>query len=366
MLLILPALTFACALAYGWILGRPRFLTSASSEAGTPSISIVVPARDEEGNIGGLLESIRAQSFRPHEVIVVDDDSSDRTAERARELGARVIGSAALPDGWKGKPWACQQGAGVAEGEWILFLDADVRLEDGGLERIAALTAEADMVFSVCPHHRVREPYEELSAFFNVAMLAGINAFGFPGKRAANEALFGQCLLISKRHYQQVGGHEPVRGEVLENFHLARHLRERGIGRKCFLGKGSVTMRMFPKGLAELRASWKKGFTGGAEATDPRALVLTSVWITGAMLATVGLVLACFPAADSGFRLSALAAYLVYASQCRKAFRLAGTFSTLNALFFPVSLLFYQGLFFSSLLGRKRGIKTRWKDRDVD
>ncbi|WP_193213112.1 glycosyltransferase [Luteolibacter marinus] len=362
MLLILPSLSLLCAASYWRILGRPRFLPPGSGSA--DGISVVVPARDEEGNIGGLLDSIGMQQVRPREVIVVDDDSSDRTAAIATEKGVRVLESASLPVGWKGKPWACQQGAESAAGEWLLFLDADVRLEEGSMERIAALTSQPGTVFSICPYHRIRRPYEELSAFFNVIMLAGINAFGVV--RGSDEALFGQCLLISKRHYLQVGGHAPVRDEVLENFHLSRYLREQGIVRKCFLGRGSVSMRMFPGGFTDLRASWMKGFASGASATDRGALVFSSVWITGGMLAMLGAVLSLLPSAPPVFRIAATTAYGAYALQCLHAFRLAGNFSPLGALLFPLGLLFYQGLFFRSLIGRRRGTKTRWKNRDVD
>ena len=197
-------------------------------------------------------------------------------------------------------------------------------------------------------------------------MVAGVNAFGLKPDPSGNVGLFGQFLLISRRHYDAVSGHEAVRAEVLENFHLAGHLAERGIGRSCLLGRGSVGMRMFPGGIGELCASWKKGFTTGAKNAAPRALLLVSVWITGAMLALVGGVLAATPFASDCFRLVAIVVYALYVIQCHRAFRVAGNFSLLNALFFPCSLLFYQAIFFTSLIERRLGIKTRWKGRHVD
>jgi 4,4'-diaponeurosporenoate glycosyltransferase len=329
-------------------------------------ISIIIPARNEEANIGGLLASIVSNNALPHEIIVVDDASTDRTAAIAREHGATVVSPPDLPADWKGKPWACHHGAAAASGDWLLFLDADVRLDPGGLDRIRALTARSDRVHSVCPHHTVRRVTEELSAFFNVMMIAGVNAFGIQREAARHAALFGQCLLISQDHYRQVGGHAPVRGEILENFHLARHLADLGIPRQCHLGRGSITMRMFPGGLREIWAGWTKGFTSGAGNAAPRALFLTSVWISGAMLAIVGVILAFLPVTDPLCRATTGAVYLLYALQCLRAFRLAGNFSPLNALLFPLSLLFYQALFFTALVQRRLGIKTKWKDRHVD
>ena len=89
------------------------------------NLSIIIPARNEEQNLPVLLCSINAQTVKPPEVIVVDDGSTDRTAEVAREFGAAVIASKPLPDGWRGKTWACQQGAQAATGDLLLFLDAD-------------------------------------------------------------------------------------------------------------------------------------------------------------------------------------------------------------------------------------------------
>lgn len=366
MIFAVPILAAVFALGLWLVLGRPRFPDQAEQSAAAAKVSIIIPARDEEASLGGLLESINSQHRRPHEIIVVDDGSTDRTAAIAEAHGARVINPPALPDDWKGKPWACQQGAAAATGDWLLFLDADTRLAPGAMGKIASLSSRADRVHSICPHHTVHRPYEQLSAFFNVIMLAGVNAFGIQRDPSNHAALFGQCMLISRIHHEQVGGHQAVRAEILENFHLARHLGDLGIPRECHLGRGCLTMRMFPGGLSELWASWKKGFTSGAKNAAPRALLFISIWITGAMLACVGIVVALTPFAGPAYRVTAVAVYLLYALQCLRAFRLAGSFSPLTALFFPVSLMFYQVLFFTALIERRLGIKTQWKGRHVD
>ena len=365
MLLIFPILAIICAQALWFVLGKPRFLRE-KGERGDARVSVVIPARDEEGSIGNLLDSLVREKELLHEIIVVDDGSMDATAEIAREKGALVVSPASLPGGWKGKPWACQEGAHHATGDWVLFLDADTWLEPGGVNQILRLAQNGDRVSSICPYHEIRSPVEELSAFFNVIMVAGVNAFGMQKKPAEECALFGQSLLISREYYEQVGGHEKVKGEVLENFHLAEHLQELGIERDCYLGRGVLSMRMFSGGLAELWGSWKKGFTTGAKQAAPRALTLISIWLTGGMFVLTSLLVGVVLPVGESYFVALLVGYVVYVAQCWWAFRLAGRFSFLNALFFPVGLIFYQVLFFTALIERSRGVKTEWKGRDVD
>lgn len=366
MLFVFPILAILCAPALWLILGRPRFLSEGAGDGPEEKVSVVIPARDEERVIGRLLDSLLGEQELFHEVLVVDDGSEDATAAIATEKGARIVVPARLPEGWKGKPWACQEGASQSVGDWFLFLDADTWIEPKGLRRIVALTNNKNRVSSICPYHEIGSPVEELSAFFNVIMVAGANAFGWRGKSGREGALFGQSLLISRRHYEEVGGHEKVKGEILENFHLAEHLAALGVKRDCYLGRGVLSMRMFSEGLPELWASWKKGFTSGAKQAAPRALLLVSLWLTGAMFVLTSVVVALSPFSSSLYYALTIVAYFVYAGQCWWSFRLAGRFSPWNALLFPVSLIFYQVLFFTALIERALGVKTEWKGRDVD
>ena len=368
MLVVFPLLAILLMPSLWLILGRPRFLTARIENKShrAPKVSVIIPARNEEKNLPHLLNSFRKSSSQPHEIIVVDDGSTDATARIARELAAHIITPEPPPEGWKGKPWACQSGAQAATGDWLLFLDADTWFEPEGYQQILPLADEQESVSSICPYHRIETPVEELSAFFNLIMVAGSNAFGIPADTRNNSALFGQSLLLPKNLYQESGGHEKVKSEILENFHLAEHLHKQGIPRHCYLGKNVLSMRMFDGGLSELWGSWKKGFTSGAKQAHPRALILISLWLTAGMTALVSMMVAFFTLGPSGLFLTlSLVAYLLFALQCCWVFRLVGNFSPFNALFFPISLCFYQILFFTALIAKKRGLQTEWKGRDV-
>jgi 4,4'-diaponeurosporenoate glycosyltransferase len=357
--MLFPLIALLISFAILLSLSRPR--TLPNQEASAQKISLIIPARDEEQNIARLLNSLREQSTHPLEILVIDDQSTDQTATVARDLGATVITGKEMPPGWKGKTWACQQGAHAASGDWLLYLDADTLILPDGLAKIAALTAQK-ATHSICPYHRVRKPYEQLSAYFNAITLAGVDAFATTPSQQAT--LFGQALLIPRDHYHQAGGHEAVKDEILENFQFARLLKNNDIDVHLYLGKGTIEMRMFPHGLSQLANSWKKGFLAGAAQSPKRALLTTSLWLTGGMILTISLAL--LPFLDFPPLKTTLACALAYSLLSFHCFRLAGNFHLLTALLFPIPLLFYQTLFFKVLLDKKKGVKSTWKGRTLN
>jgi len=352
-------LTLWCA---GWLvlggLGR-RAPSMRSPAAAAGRLSIIIPARNEEANLPGLLTSIAAQSSRQDEVIVVDDASTDRTAEVARDHGARVIASQPLPEGWRGKTWACHQGAQAATGDWLLFLDADTWFEPDGLAQVLMeFESTGGGALSVAPHHEVRRFHEQFSAFFNLVMLAGTGAFTVRRDGLPPRGLLGQFLLIERSAYERVGGHEAVKGRILENFWLAEQLRTAGVPLRCRTGRGVFAFRMYPNGWRELVEGWTKGFAGGAGQTPPVILWLVVLWMIGLMLAPLAVVL-------GAFQWPGLVAYVLCAMQVGWMLRQVGSFHWLTALLYPVPLVFYFVVFTRSVWRAKRGQHVEWKGRQI-
>ncbi|TAE77376.1 MAG: glycosyltransferase [Verrucomicrobia bacterium] len=301
------------------------------------SLSLIIPARNEAHNLPRLLDSIRTQAKQPLEVLVIDDASTDATAEIASAHGATVITSQPLPDGWRGKPWACHQGALAAKGSHLLFLDADCWFEPGGLDRL--LHHYHGGAFSVAPYHRVQKPYEELSAFFNLIMVASTTGHG----------LFGQTLLIDRASYDATGGHLEVKGRVLENLRLAAFHRAGGVPVTSLPGRGMISFRMYPEGLATLIEGWTKGFASGAAETPRSSIFLVALWISGLMVALFALPWAPL-------------LYPAFALQFAVMLRKVGSFSLLTASIYPLPLLFYFTVFARSLL--RSGKTVTWKGRE--
>jgi 4,4'-diaponeurosporenoate glycosyltransferase len=306
-------------------------------------VSIVIPARDEERNLPALLESLTSQTPPPEEIIVVDDGSTDRTAEIARAAGARVIASAPLPAGWRGKAWACQQGADAAENEVLIFMDADTRFESGGLQAVCSAFAKHGGALSLAAFQTLEKPSEQLSAFFVAVMTA------------ASE-LFGPFLTVSKKDYQGVGGHEAVKNKVLENVYLAQVFKSAGVQVRSLRGQDVLSIRMYPGGLKELSKGWKKAFATGAGQTPPLQMTGIIFWLSAAAGTAVMLPVAAF-SAYSLWLWGAL--YVAFAGLLFVQLRRLGEFRFATALFYPVALVFFFALFAQSASQKKQ----TWKGR---
>lgn len=345
MLIAISLLAIICTLAIVPLLGGLGGL--ASSTAASPAdIAVIIPARDEEENVKNLLPTLSSAG----EVIVVDDDSTDATAAVARQLGATVVPAGPLPEGWLGKPHACQRGALATDRSWLLFLDADVVVEQGGLEAIAA-QKELGVLVSICPYHQTHTLWESFSLYFNVLMVAG-----------AKDRLYGQSLLISRSDYEALGTHKTVRAEPTENLALWARAYDAGLRTQTYLGRGILSMRMFSRGIGQLSQSWSKSFAKGGKHTPKSAVIMSSIWLTGGMLVLTGAgVGALFGSSAAGWIMVATA-YIAFAVSTAFAAHLVGRFSVVASVFFPVTLLGYQWIFFRSL---RRG-KATWKGRHVD
>lgn len=338
-----------------WLLWRIPVPPSLPPGA-RPPVSVVVPARDEERSLPVLLASLEDELRSGDEVIVVDDHSADDTAGVARSAGARTVAASDLPPGWLGKAWACHTGAELAANPLLAFLDADTRLEPGGLDRLVAGYAEGGGLYSVQPWHRVPRPHERLAALFNVVALMGTGAFTPVGDRRPPAGAFGPCLLTSAEDYRAVGGHAAVRHTVLDDLALARRYRAAELPVRIRGGRDTITFRMYPDGLGQLVEGFTKNFAAAARAVRPLTVVLVTAWMSAL---GAPLVLA------AGAPALALACYVAVALQVHAHLRRIGSFGAVTAVAYLIPLACFVVVFARSLVltfGRRR---VRWKGRDV-
>jgi glycosyltransferase involved in cell wall biosynthesis len=235
------------------------------TETLSPAISVIVPARNEEASLGACLESLVAQTDVSFEIIVVDDHSTDRTREIAEAFAlqanakTQVIEANALPNGWTGKNNAIISGVCSANGEWLLFTDADTMHLPGSLARALAEAKEhnADMLSY--------SPEQIAVSFWEMAILPVVFAElarQYPPSKVSDPnspiaAANGQYILIRREAYDAVGGHATIANEILEDVALARAIK--ASGRKIFFryAADAVRTRMY-RNFAQLREGWTK------------------------------------------------------------------------------------------------------------
>mgnify|MGYP005839651887 CR=1 FL=1 len=327
-------------------------------------ISILIPARNEERTLGHLLHSIEQQTLKPHEVIVVDDQSEDNTAEVARRAKCIVMTSKNLPEGWTGKPWACWQAAHKATGDIFLFLDADTFLEPEGLSKMVSTYLEKMGLLSIQPFHKMERRHERLSAIFNIITMAGMNACTPLGQKLKPMGAFGPCMICSREDYFMVGGHEKARGEVLESLALGREFLRANQNISCYGGKETISFRMYPGGLRSLIQGFSKGFGTGARAMSWVILFMVVGWIFGGVGVTRQLIQSAILGNITDF-LGWFVLDALYILQIHWMLFRIGNFGFSTALLFQVPLLFFVIVFMTSLLRIFLIRRVHWKGREV-
>jgi glycosyltransferase involved in cell wall biosynthesis len=240
----------------------------SSSPAVPPPIlkvSIIVPARNEEANVGACLESLITQTGMAFEIIVVDDASNDRTREIAKSFGGvQVISAGPLPKDRAGKLWTGKNNALIAGvkqacAPWLLFTDADTMHRPGSLARaLAEAKREQADLLSYSPEQVVVTFAERAVMPVVFAELA----VQYPPQKVRDQgseivAANGQYILVRRASYDAIGGHAAVASEILEDVVLARRFRDAGKRVYFRYGGDAVCTRMY-RNWTQLREGWTK------------------------------------------------------------------------------------------------------------
>jgi chlorobactene glucosyltransferase len=284
--MVTPWIVLGAFMAFGIRFPRPLPPPPAPDGAGRPRVSIVVPARNEEHNIGRCLSSLTAQEYPDFEVLVVDDRSEDRTAAIVRKHPTGnahrvvLVEGRPLPPGWFGKPWACQQGAEAATGDLLLFTDADTIHAPLLLARsVAALQEDRADALSLVGR-QIMETFWERVVQPQIFTLIGMRYTRLDrpvdGGRWTAAVANGQYMLLTRPALEGMGGHAAVKHEVVEDIRMAQEL-VRGGGRITIRGaEDALGTRMY-RNLRELVDGWTKNLFTGARQAAPRGLGAVAV-----------------------------------------------------------------------------------------
>jgi len=327
-----------------------------------PTVSVIVPARNEEACLGACLESLVHQNEAGFEIIVVDDGSTDRTREIAGSFaGVRVVDPGPLPPGWSGKTNAAMAGAKAARGDWLLFTDADTVHLPGSLARSLAETQrEGASLLSYSPEQEVHGFWEKAVmpvVFAELGSTYRPSEVSDPASPTA--AANGQYLLVKRDAYDAVGGHAAVATTLLEDVALAKLVKASGQKISFRFGGDAVRTRMY-RSFAQLREGWTKNL-----ALLFRSPVRLAAWRLVEFLAILSAAVLAVASGLSGrteqpmiAAVAAISSYSVFLSRIRKAHF---SWDANAAAFAGLPLFAY--LLLRSWFFHKKG-KVSWKGRD--
>lgn len=354
-----------------------RSLAAVSAPVSRGRVSILVPARDEERCIGDCISSLLAQDYPDFEVLILDDASSDRTAQIAGALIAgtprhRLLAGSALPEGWTGKNWACHQLSQAAAGDWLLFTDADTVHSPGALSAAISMAAatRADL-FSAWPRLVTVSLGEKLVipvlhiiavAWFPIALLRFLQSRPRlasrvpPGLLRSWGSANGQFLLFTRAAYERIGGHSAICNHIVEDVALGREVARRfpdGMRLVNCDASRLIDCRMY-RSFREVC----DGFTKNARAAFEDSLA--TWYIVGALQFTaffLPFVLIFFP---SQFRLALAEVLLIYMLRAIMTLRMRT--SWVGCLLHPIGHLLAMAIAIRSWISTA-GSGVQWKGR---
>jgi chlorobactene glucosyltransferase len=254
---LLPLLTIAslnCLFVKKINYSRCNDPSNTSPAQALPLVSCLIPARNEAGRIAVTLLSLCAQTYPNLEIIVLDDASTDQTAAVATkalhttQFRHRIAQGKSLPADWSGKNFACHQLAELAQGDLLLFLDADVHLEPETITNIVQLYQSHGFALltsfpqQICNSlsERMLVPLMELF-LYTCAPIPLFNLIPLTSLVAAN----GQLMCFTRQHYHACGGHKAVKQNIVEDVALARAVKSINAPVMLVAGKGAVYCRMY-------------------------------------------------------------------------------------------------------------------------
>ncbi len=221
-------------------------------------VSVLIPARNEEKNIGNLLSDLQKQDYLNIEIIVFNDQSTDRTEHIVNQFAANdkritLVNSKGLPEGWLGKNYGCHSLSKQAKGAYLLFLDADVRVQNGILLNSIALAEKHGLgLLSIFPKQEMESIGERFTVPNMNYILLSLLPLGlvlksrFPSLAAAN----GQFMLFHAQTYLSFIPHEKFKNNKVEDIEIARYFKKQEIPIACLTGDNSISCRMY-KGFGE-------------------------------------------------------------------------------------------------------------------
>ncbi len=325
-------------------------------------LSIIIPARNEEKNIRLLLQDLMDQTAHIHEIICVDDGSTDGTYKVASSFGVNTILIKDKPSDWTGKAWACKTGSESVTGDILLFLDADVRLSTHGISNLINSYNQNKCVISVQPYHKTSQYYEQFSFFFNLIQISG-NGTSMRWLQK-NAGLYGPVILIDKDTYVSIDGHLAAQKSIVDDVALGKKLRQMGFSFKLFMGGKDISFRMYGSNFKSLFQGWTKNYATGASKAPIFVLGLVFLWVASCTISVISFIQSVISLNIINV-LVTIGFYLCWVFELFRISYRIGSFKKTTILIFPLYLVFFILVFFISLFKKLFHKDVVWKDRKI-
>jgi len=373
---ILAAFCMLCAALPAWLTlsNLFRFRSPPRPAPGPPpSVSVLIPARDEERSIGRTVLSALASTDVDLEVVVLDDESRDATARIVSEIAAadprvRLVKGRPLPAGWCGKQHACAVLAEAARHDHLVFIDADVTLLPECLARSVAFLRESGAALvSGFPRQETVTFLEWLLLPLIHFVLLGYLPLGRSRRSLAPglAAGCGQLFVTRIDDYRTSGGHAAIRESLHDGIKLPRAYRRAGLATDIFDATDLASCRMYERAADVLKGLSKNATEGMA---SPRVVLPATVLLLFGQVLPVVLLAIGVATGWNGFPARAawavvIAAMLSYLPRLIEAVRFRQSFA--SAIAHPLAVAVFLGIQWVGVFRKALGLNTSWKGRSL-
>lgn len=339
-------------------------LASPKQLVSTKKISVLIPLRDEEKNVPDLVNCLKQIKEEPIEFLLLNDHSSDNTKslllqETSSDPRFQIIDGKELPEGWNGKVYACHQLSEHASGDYLLYLDADVRVSPTAISKtIATMQKYKAGMISGFPKYPVGKrrvqllvTIQQLVIHLHLPLFIA-NRTNIPSFTAA----FGGFLAFDRLTYDDIGGHKAVKGSIIEDVHLARIVKSKNHRMILANLTTDVTCYMYDS-LQEAWSGFTKNIFEGIGRSTLLALGISLFYMFVYLLPVIGLGIA-FITGNALYLLPLLLSvfhkmYVDHKTKTNLSF----------GLFMPISALLLIGVLWWSMYKSITGKAYIWKGR---
>ncbi len=360
----------------------PLFTVKKTDDVSFPSVSICIPARNEESTIGRAVNSALTQNYSNFEVLVLNDRSTDLTGQLLNNIQKnenrifRIIQGKSKPSNWLGKSWACHQLSKKANGEILFFLDADAFIKPETVMRTVFTMQLHEIDFlTVWPRqHLITLAEKAIIPLIYYALLSLLPVrYVYKDPRWLPKILrkyfstyfaaaCGQCMVFKKEAYNIIGGHKTVKSRIVEDVALAQNIKKRGFKMRMYHGKNSVSCRMYTS-HKEIWNGLRKNFLGGFNYSFIGFGLAGLLHITVYILPFIFLIIALINQHLAIMILSLTAILLMLVHRFILAWWYNWSF--LAAFTQPLAVIWFQLLGVRLVLDYFKGNNVQWKERSV-